>query len=155
PTELDRVHVTIGGKLAYIYAMTPGLINVQAPDVGTGAVEVVVTTDFGSSIPFAANSQVYSPAFFIWPGNQPVATHLDGSIVAKNGSFSGQTTVAAKPGEVITLWGTGFGPTTPSVPAGQVPTVVAPPTQNPVTMMLGTTSVPVLSAVLSGYPAFY
>jgi len=83
PTELDRVRVTIGGKLASIYAITPGQINVQAPDVGTGPATVVVTTDFGSSAPFATNSQLYSPAFFPWPGNQPVATHLDYSIVAR------------------------------------------------------------------------
>ena len=32
------------------------------------------------------------------------------------------TTVPAKPGDVIILWGTGFGPTTPAAPVGvQVP----------------------------------
>ncbi len=155
PTQLDDVKVTIGGKLAYIYAITPGLINVQAPDVGIGPAAVVVTTDFGSSAPFAANSQLYSPAFFPWPGNQPVATHLDSSFAVKNGTIPGLTTVPAKPGDVIILWGTGFGPTNPVVPAGQVPTLVAPPTQNPVSVTLGGTSVPVLGAVLSSYPAVY
>jgi uncharacterized protein (TIGR03437 family) len=116
---LDGISVTIGGKPADVYAVTPGQINVQAPDVGNGPVQVVVTTGGGSSTPFAASSQLYSPAFFLWPGNQPVATHLDYSIAAKNGTFSGLTTVPAKPGEVITLWGTGFGPTNPAVPAGQ------------------------------------
>ena len=154
PAALDGVRVTIGGKLAYINYITPGLINVQAPDVGTGPVDVVVTTDFGSSATFSAASQTYSPAFFAWPGNQPVATHLDYSFAVKNGTFP-QATVPAKPGEVITLWGTGFGPTNPFVPAGQVPTAVAPQTQNPVSVTLGGTSVPVIAAVLSTYPAFY
>ncbi len=154
-TQLDGVSVTIGGKPAYIYAMTPGQINVQAPDVGNGPVQVVVTTGGGSSAPFATTSQLYSPAFFPWPGNQPVATHLDYSIAAKDGTFSGLTTVPAKPGEVITLWGTGFGPTNPPVPAGQEPTVAAAPTQNPVAVTLGGTSVPVLGAVLSSYAALY
>lgn len=155
PTQLDGVSVTIGGKPAYIYAITPGQINVQAPDVGNGPVQVVVTTGGGSSTPFATNSQLYSPAFFPWPGNQPVATHLDYSIAAKNGTFPGLTTVPAKPGEVITLWGTGFGPTNPAVPAGQEPTVAAPPTQVPVTVTLGGNPVPVLGAVLSSYAAVY
>ena len=84
-----------------------------------------------------------------------MATHADYSIVAKNGTFSGLTTIPAKPGEVITLWGTGFGPTNPVVPAGQEPSVAAPPTQNPVTVTLGGTSVPVLGAVLSSYAAVY
>lgn len=155
PTELDRVHVTIGGKLAYVYAITPGQINVQAPDVGNGPATVVVTTDFGSSAPLAENSQLYSPAFFPWPGDQPVATHLDYSIATKNGTFPGTTTGPAKPGEVIILWGTGFGPTNPFVPAGQEPSVAAPPTQNPVSVTLGGTTVPVLGAVLSSYAAVY
>ena len=34
----------------------------------------------------------------------------------KNGTFAGTTTVAAKPGDVIILWGTGFGPTDPVAP---------------------------------------
>jgi uncharacterized protein (TIGR03437 family) len=155
PKQLDDISVTIGGKPAYVYAVTPGQINVQAPDVGNGPVQVVVTTGGGSSAPFSTNSLLYSPAFFPWPGNQPVATHLDYSIAAKNGTFAGLTAVPAKPGEVITLWGTGFGPTNPAVSAGQEPTVAAPATQSPVTVTLGGTSVPVLGAVLSSYAAVY
>ncbi len=155
PKQLDGVSVTIGGKPASVYAVSPGQINVQAPDVGNGPAQVVVTTGGGASAPFTTISQLYSPAFFPWPGNQPVATHLDYSIAAKNGTFSGLTTVPAKPGDVITLWGTGFGPTNPSVPAGQEPTVAGPPTQNPVTVTLGGTAVPVLGAVLSSYAAVY
>ncbi|HKE26893.1 MAG TPA: IPT/TIG domain-containing protein, partial [Bryobacteraceae bacterium] len=155
PKQLDGVSVTIGGKPAYIYAITPGQINVQAPDVGNGPVQVIVTTGGGASAPLAANSQLYSPAFFPWPGNQPVVTHADYSIAAKNGTFSGLTTVPAKPAEVITLWGTGFGPTNPLVSAGQEPNGAAPPTQSPVTVTLSGTSVPVLAAVLSSYAAAY
>jgi uncharacterized protein (TIGR03437 family) len=155
PKQLDGVSVMISGKPAYINAVTPGQINIQAPDVGTGPVQVVVTTGGGSSVPFSTNSQLYSPAFFPWPGNQPVATHLDYSIAAKNGTFSGLATVPAKPGEVITLWGTGFGPTNPLVPAGQEPMAQAPLTQNPVAVTLGGTPVPMLGAVLSSYAAVY
>lgn len=155
PKQLDGVGVTIGGKPAYIYAITPGQINVQAPDVGNGPVQVVVTTGGGASAPFATNSQQYSPAFFPWPGNQPVATHLDYSLAVKNGTFSGITTVPAKPGEVIILWSTGFGPTNPVVPSGQEPAVPAAPTQSPVSITLGGIAVPVLSAALSSYAALY
>jgi uncharacterized protein (TIGR03437 family) len=155
PKQLDGISVTIGGKPAYVYAVTPGQINVQAPDVANGPVQVVVTTGGGSGAPLATTSQLYSPSFFPWPGNQPVATHQDYSIAAKNGTFSGLATVPTKPGEVITLWGTGFGPTNPAVPAGQEPAVQAPPTQNPVIVTLGGTPVPVLGAVLSSYAAVY
>jgi uncharacterized protein (TIGR03437 family) len=155
PMQLDGIGVMIGGKPAYIYAITPGQINVQAPDVGKGSVQVIVTSAAGASVPFSVNSQLHSPAFFPWPGNQPVATHADYTWAVKNGTFPGTTTVAAKPGEVIALWGTGFGPTNPAVPAGQVPTVAATPTQSPVTVTLGGTAVPVLGAVLSSYAAVY
>jgi uncharacterized protein (TIGR03437 family) len=153
--QLDGVSVSIGGKPAYIYTITPGQINVQAPDVGSGTVQAIVTAPGGASAPFTTSSQLYSPAFFPWPGNQPVATHVDYSIAAKNGTFPGITTVPAKPGEVITLWGTGFGPTNPTVPAGQEPDVQAPPTQATVGVTLGGIAVPVLGSVLSSYAATY
>ena len=37
------------------------------------------------------------------------------------GLFAGAATVPAKPGDVIILWGTGFGPTSPAVAPGVVP----------------------------------
>ena len=114
PTQLDGIGVTIGGKPAYVYAITPGQINVQVPDLGTGPMQVAVTTPGGVSAAFPANSQPYSPAFFLWPSSQPVATHADYSFAAQNGTFPNATTLPAKPGEVITLWGTGFGPTSTS-----------------------------------------
>jgi uncharacterized protein (TIGR03437 family) len=49
-----------------------------------------------------------------------VATHSDYSLAVANGTFPGATTIPAKPGEFIILWGTGFGPTNPPAPAGVV-----------------------------------
>jgi uncharacterized protein (TIGR03437 family) len=67
-------------------------------------------------------SSQFGPAFFTWPGSQAVATRQDFSWAVKNGTFAGTTTVSAKPGDVIILWGTGFGPTSPVTPVGvQVP----------------------------------
>src|SRR6185437_13884807 len=82
PEELEGVSVTMGGKPASIFAITPAQINVQAPDLPDGPAQVVVTTLAGSSSAFSTNSQTYSPAFFPWPRNQPVATHADYSIAA-------------------------------------------------------------------------
>jgi uncharacterized protein (TIGR03437 family) len=100
--------------------------------------------------------QLVAPALFPWPNNQPVATHTDFSIAAANGTFSGQTTVPAKPGEIIILWGTGFGPTMPAVPAGQEPGNNAGANlTNPVSVTLDGTGIQVLSNVLSGYAGEY
>ena len=56
----------------------------------------------------------------LWPNNQAVTTRQDFSYAVKAGTFAGATTVAAKPGEVIILWGTGFGSTNPAAPVGAV-----------------------------------
>ncbi|HLK48521.1 MAG TPA: choice-of-anchor V domain-containing protein [Bryobacteraceae bacterium] len=156
PASLSGVSVMIAGKPAYIYQMIPGQINAQAPDVGYGSMQVTVTTPSGTSAPFTVNSQEFAPAFWQWPNNQPVATHPDFSIAAKNGTFTGTTTVAAKPGEIITLWGTGFGPVTPAVPAGQLPgSSAGSPTANKVTVTLNNAQITVIGAALSPYPADY
>lgn len=118
PTSLDGVSVSMGGKAAYIYYISPGQLNVLAPDVPAGPLTVTVTTSAGTSAPFATTASAYGPAFFTWPGNQVVATRTDYSYAVKAGTFAGATTVAAKPGDVIVLWATGFGPTNPAAPTG-------------------------------------
>lgn len=118
PTSLDGVSVTIGGKPAMVSFISSGQLNVLAPDLPAGAAAVIVTTPAGASAAYTANVSVYGPAFFAWPGNQVVATHQDYSFAAKAGSIAGTTTTAAKPGDVLVLWGMGFGPTTPAAPPG-------------------------------------
>jgi uncharacterized protein (TIGR03437 family) len=118
PATLNGVSVSIGGKPAYIYFTSPGQLNVLAPDLSPGPVTVTVTTSGGTSSGSTATASQYGPAFFPWPANQPVATRQDFSFAVKPGTFPGATTVAAKPGDVIILWATGFGPTNPAAPAG-------------------------------------
>jgi uncharacterized protein (TIGR03437 family) len=118
PTSLDGVSVSMGGKAAYVYYISPGQLNVLAPDVPPGPLIVTVTTAGGTSANFATTASAYGPAFFVWPGNQVVATRQDYSYAVKSGTFAGATTVAAKPGDVIVLWATGFGPTHPAPPTG-------------------------------------
>jgi uncharacterized protein (TIGR03437 family) len=119
PTTLDGVGVKVGGKDAYINYISPTQINAVAPDVGSGSMQVTVATPSGTSAAVTASSNPLMPAFFLWPGSQAVATHTDGTWSVKNGTFAGVTTVAAKPGEYVVLWGTGFGPTSPPITPGQ------------------------------------
>jgi uncharacterized protein (TIGR03437 family) len=157
PTSLDGVSVSVGGKPAYVYFISAGQINVQAPDVGTGPVPITVTTPSGTSAAATATVVAQDPAFFLWPGNQAVATrNSDASLAVKAGTFAGATTAPAKPGDVLILWGTGFGPTTPPVAAGiQVPGDKIY-NSSPVTIKLGTTDAPVFGAALSpGFAGLY
>ncbi len=118
PTSLDGVSVTMSGKPAYVYFISPGQLNVLAPDVPAGPINVTVTAAAGTSTAFTTTASAYGPAFFLWPGSQVVATRQDYTYAAKAGTFAGSTTVPAKPGDVIILWGTGFGPTIPAAPTG-------------------------------------
>ena len=124
PTSLDGVSVSFGGLPAYVSFISPNQINVLTPAGLTDQFPMVtVTNSAGASVAETAFSNQYMPAFFLWPNNQVVATHQDFSFAVKNGTFPGVTTVPAKPGETIILWGTGFGPTSPAVPQGvTVPT---------------------------------
>jgi uncharacterized protein (TIGR03437 family) len=150
PTTLDGVSVSVGGLPAYVYFISSTQINVQAPDVGTGSVPVTVKTPAGTSVAVTADVVAQSPAFFLWPGSQAVATrNSDASLAVKDGTFAGSPTVAAKPGDVLILWGTGFGPTNPPVAAGiQVPSDTIHNT-NPVTVKIGTADVTVFGAALA------
>jgi uncharacterized protein (TIGR03437 family) len=117
PTTLNGTSVSIGGKPAYIYYTSSGQINVLAPDVAAGQISVTVTTAGVTSAAFLVNASQYGPAFFLWPSSQVVATRQDYSFAVKPATFAA-TTVAAKPGDVLILWGTGFGPTIPPAPGG-------------------------------------
>ena len=93
PTTLDGVSVSMGGQAAYIYYISPGQLNVLAPDVPAGPVTVTVKAPGGTSASFTATADAIRPAFFVWPANQVVATRTDYSYAVKAGTFAGATTV--------------------------------------------------------------
>ena len=146
PTSLDGVKVSMGGKPAYIYFVSPDQLNVLAPDIPAGPINVTVTTAGGTSTAFPATANAYGPAFFAWPGNQAVATRTDYSYAVKPGTFAGATTAAAKPGEIIILWATGFGPTKPGAPGG----VAVPSDQTYATATLPSVSIGNIPATVEG-----
>jgi uncharacterized protein (TIGR03437 family) len=111
--------VTVRGTPAYVYYVSPGQINFIVPDVGEGPKQVMVTNSAGSSAGVPVTASTFGPGFFLWPNSQAVATYQNFTLAAAGGTFPGATTVPAKPGDVIILWGTGFGPTTPAAPVGE------------------------------------
>ncbi len=120
PTSLDGVTVTVDGKPAYVYSISPAQVNVQVPANVTvgGAVPVVVTYN-GKSSP-AVNLTIRStaggllaPASFKVNGKQYAA-----AVHASTGAFVKDTPAVA--GETLTFYGIGFGPVTPGEVAGQV-----------------------------------
>ena len=123
PTSLSGVSVTINGLAAYVEYISPHQVNVLAPDDATvGAVQVQVTTVQGKSNSFTAQKEQFAPGFFMLSGSYVNALHADYTLVGKPGLIAGVTTTPATPGETILLFGTGFGPTNPSLPAAQLVT---------------------------------
>jgi uncharacterized protein (TIGR03437 family) len=122
PTSLDGVSVTVNGKPAAIYYISPGQINAQAPDdTSTGTVAVVVKNAAGESTPEMVNLQQFSPACFQFDTKYIAAVAADGSLLGPSGLLGANVaTRPAKPGETILIFGTGFGPTNPGVPAGRI-----------------------------------
>ena len=151
PTQLDGVSATVNGSPAYVSYVSPTQVNVLVPDDTTAAqVQVQVTTAQGTSNFFVADSHEMAPALFLFSGTTyAAATRADGTYVGKPGLINGWTFAPAKPGDIISLWGTGFGLTDPWLPASKLVTHAAT-LANSVTILIGGQQAQVSYAGLSG-----
>jgi uncharacterized protein (TIGR03437 family) len=159
PSSLGGTQVFISNMPVYLSYVSPEQINLQVPDtvVDETTAAVQVTTANGSasvSVPI----QEFSPSLCLFD-----KTYAAGVIPTPDGSgaYGGGTydllgpagyfsfaTRPAKPGEIIELYGVGFGPTSPPVPAGRLFQGAAP-TVTPVTVTVGGKPTSVLFAGLS------
>jgi uncharacterized protein (TIGR03437 family) len=107
---------------------SPTQINAQAPDdpsVGPGF-PIQVAAGGAKSNVFAMDKKAVAPAVLAPPpfkvdGKQYVAAQFaDQSFVGRAGLIAGVPFRPAKPNEVVTIYGIGFGPVSPAVPAGTV-----------------------------------
>ncbi len=135
PMSLGGVSVPINSKPAYLWFVSPTQINLQAPsDTATGSVPVTVTTPAGSASStvtlgeygpsFSLLNSKYAAAIVLTPGS-PGNSSGGYDIIGPTGAFS-YPTRPVKPGETLILYGVGFGPTNPTVPAGKAFSGVAP-----------------------------
>ncbi len=131
PTSLNGTSVTIDGKPAYLWYVSPGQINLQAPDDSARGTVAVVVTNNGVSTTSSVTLGTYAPSFSLLD-----ATHVAGIILRQNGTGAygggtydivgpagnslGYPTVPAKAGDILQLYGVGFGPTSPVVMSGQL-----------------------------------
>lgn len=131
-------------------------INAIVPSVPSGTTSVTVINSSGASQAVSAQVNALTPAFFQW-GTYAVATYQNFTYAVKNGTFSGLTTVPAAPSDVIVLWGTGFGPTSPAAPSGmETPSTTTYNTANNVSVTIGTSPATVYGAALApGFAGLY
>jgi uncharacterized protein (TIGR03437 family) len=136
PTELEGIRVHINEKPAAIHFVSPGQINVQVPDdTATGIVNVEVTTPGGRTTA-TANLEQIRPGLFgtDTAARRYVAATIGGIFLGNPADVPGTRPV--RPGEIIELWGTGFGPTQEARPAGRIVTQPSPVTA-PVRVRVG------------------
>jgi uncharacterized protein (TIGR03437 family) len=152
PTQLGCVAVQVTGPgipqpvLIPISYVQQDQINAQMPQFnGTGPVTLQVIENPGGPNQLMSDAatlnamQALAPAFFVFSGSTSIATRLAGSaqIIANPAQVPGAR--PARPGEIVSLYATGFGDTNPQVAAGQLASGQASLT-NPVIVTIGTTT---------------
>jgi uncharacterized protein (TIGR03437 family) len=149
PTVLDGISVKIDGKPAYMWYLSPGQLNVQAPQDSTlGNVAITVTNCKATSAPVMLPRRALAPGLLA-PSNYSaggtpymIATFLsDGAYVlnTSTGAAFGLRSRPAKPGDVIIAYGIGFGDVTPSILPGVI-VQQGNSLTNPVTFAFGSTN---------------
>ncbi|HXJ40495.1 MAG TPA: SBBP repeat-containing protein, partial [Bryobacteraceae bacterium] len=119
PTSLDGVTVTMNGKNAFVFYISPTQVSVLTPaDLAPGPVQVQVTFAGATSTPFTVQAQATSPSFFVINGGPYVlATHADGNLLGPATLFPGATTPGTS-GETVVVYANGFGAVSDPVVSG-------------------------------------
>ena len=114
PTQLDGVGVSIGGKPAYVAYVSPTQLNVLVPDLAPpGPYELQVVTPSGTTNSVSMPVAQFAPALFRFDaagGRYAAAVHPDGTYVGDPALLAGIGATPARPGEIVSLYGSGFGP---------------------------------------------
>jgi uncharacterized protein (TIGR03437 family) len=127
PTVLQGVSVTVNGLPAYVDYVSPTQINALVPDDDTvGPVPVQVTAAGEVSNALTVQKSLLAPAFLTFDGTHVAALHADYSLIGAPNLLPGAVTTPAQPGEIILLYGVGFGPANPPQPSGQQVATAAP-----------------------------
>jgi uncharacterized protein (TIGR03437 family) len=153
PLQLNDISVRFNGVPTYVAYISPNQINVLIPDdPAIGMVAVQEQGQLDQSNIILANKVALSPGLFPLTSRYPAAVHLDGTYCGAANVLAGVTTAPARPGEVIELFGTGFGPNNPKIDFGKL-FFTPSPTAQIVTATVGAVAANVASYLVS--PGLY
>jgi len=149
PSSLSNVSVTVNGAPAYVSFISPKQINFLTPaDMPTGAtVQVVVSNNGLASDATAVKTQIFAPSFFLLGGKYAATLHSDNRTIVGPTTLVPNNSKPAQPGEVVVMFGNGFGATNPPVQNGQVITSPASLTGTPTISIGGTQATIVYSGL--------
>jgi uncharacterized protein (TIGR03437 family) len=129
PTTLEDVSVTVGGQPAFISYVSPTQVNAQVPEnVPLGASVPVIVSYQGQerawgniTIKESAPGLLAPASFKIGDYQFVAAHHQDGSLVAID-AIPDVPAAPARAGEILTIYGLGFGAVESAPVAGRVAT---------------------------------
>ena len=117
PTSLDNVQLYLEGWPVYLYYVSPLQINFLVPnELIPGTFQFWVDRQGIHGPIVTVTLAAAAPALFQLSAGVAVATHLDWSVVSSD--------APASAGEIISLWATGLGRTTPEPMDGALPSGV-------------------------------
>lgn len=127
PISVEGVTVNVNGKPGVISFVSPGQVNVQAPDdEALGPVDVEVINAAGRSKVTLTKTKtslalLTTPVFNVGGKQYVAALQTDQvTFVGRVGLIAGVAFRPAKPGDTIIIYAVGCGPTNPVQPAGEI-----------------------------------
>ena len=117
PTTVGNVSATVNGKPAAIFYVSPTQVNVLTPlDNATGSVSVQLSTPNGTTAMTPVTELPAAPALLVFDvAGHVAAEHLSFALLGPASlDAPGYTFTPAAPGEIVTVYATGFGQTNPA-----------------------------------------
>jgi uncharacterized protein (TIGR03437 family) len=169
PTNLAQTCVQIGGMAAALSYVSSTQINAQVTAVpSSGSTQLTVIANCGAvgqttSQPFTLQLAAAAPEFLYFKynsnGQNPLAAvdYSSGVFVGTPGLITGASFAPAKPGDILVLYGVGFGATSPAVAPGVLaPTNATEATVGKAVVKIGGVTATVSYAGLAGgYAGLY
>ncbi len=150
PASINGTKITLGGKDARLMVVSPNYIVAYVPaDVAPGTHALNATNTNGdAAVAFAVTVAAVAPALFF---------DATGGIVTQNSDFSLiRPDNPARSGNILLIYSTGLGLTTPGAPIGQILTYPPPSHTAPVTVTVGGQDASVIYSIASpGYLGLY
>jgi uncharacterized protein (TIGR03437 family) len=117
PCVMAGVRLYVAGVGASLYYVSPRQINFLIPGLRPGDMDVFVAREGISGPHVIITVHDVGPGLYAWEPGMIAATDAHGNVIT--------THHPARPGDVVVLYGTGFGSTDPELVSGQVSMVPA------------------------------
>jgi len=118
PTEFQGTQVLVDTFPSPLFYVSAGQINFLVPsNQATGDVKVQVVTDGNAGPVVTVTIANAAPALFVTPTGYAIATHADNSLITPDSP--------AHADEIIVVYATGLGKTSPNPAAGAIPQYAA------------------------------